>query len=91
MIDESTNEDLVIAIHTHGACSISETSGNVGTRIDKSDLAAHINFLTQTCNQDSDCSDNIFCNGTFYIHYVILMAGVLTKPLTNILCSSLKI
>ena len=84
VIDESSNEDLVIAIHTHGTCSTSETSGNTGTRIDKLDLAEHINFLTQACNQDIDCSDYIFCNGMLYIHYVYLMAAILTKPLTNI-------
>mmetsp|Transcript_12461 Transcript_12461/g.26526 ORF Transcript_12461/g.26526 Transcript_12461/m.26526 type:complete len:760 (+) Transcript_12461:115-2394(+) len=60
VIHEETGH--AIGVHTHGGCG--ETGGsNTGTRIDRTDFAAHIEFLTKSCTQNSDCSDGIFCNG----------------------------
>ena len=68
VIHEETGH--AVAIHTHGGCS---SGGNHGTRIDQSDFAAHINFLTKTCTQDSDCSDGRGCNGEYLPYYLLYM------------------
>ena len=52
MIHEETGH--VIGVHTHGGCSA--TGGyNQGTRIDRPDFAAHIDFLTKSCTENSNC------------------------------------
>ena len=54
---------LAIGIHTHGGCS-AKGGANTGTKIyGSSTLLGHINFLTKTCTKNSDCSDNVVCNG----------------------------
>ena len=58
VIHEETGH--AVGVHTHGGCS---SGGNHGTRVDRSDFAAHVEFLMRTCAQDSDCSDGIWCNG----------------------------
>eukprot|EP00573_Skeletonema_grethae_P005131 CAMPEP_0201696978 /NCGR_PEP_ID=MMETSP0578-20130828/8914_1 /ASSEMBLY_ACC=CAM_ASM_000663 /TAXON_ID=267565 /ORGANISM="Skeletonema grethea, Strain CCMP 1804" /LENGTH=628 /DNA_ID=CAMNT_0048183025 /DNA_START=80 /DNA_END=1963 /DNA_ORIENTATION=+ len=61
VIHEETG--LAIGVHTHGGCSATGGS-NQGTRIDRSEFAAHVNFLLgEACTTDSDCDDGVFCNG----------------------------
>ena len=84
MINEATGE--VIGIHTHKECNnrddpTNTNSGiNHGTRIDKPDLAAHIDFLTKSCYSDSDCLDNIFCNGMSNICFLFDGCYAQTSP-----------
>jgi len=59
VIHEETGH--AIGVHTHGGCS---TGGaNSGTRIDREDFAAHVEWLLRSCTSDVECNDGNPDNG----------------------------